>query len=205
ALCPASSRASSSSPGCSPRPRVRNRSCGGPSHGSRPLLVVIGEVILAAEFQQGIAVLRKRDGFTAKLRGHARVVKNRVPHQVRQEYFHQRRPITDRALAIGHDVHCRSEWPLESRHEQRAAPILRQGERLRQLAKRLRSCPRRKMIRIESRLFLQVQRRNRVGYKVNIYDVNLVVRPEWQHAQAREEYERLNHIELRGFGVAAVA
>ena len=55
------------------------------------------------------------------------------------------------------------------------------------------------------RFFFLMQGGNRIGDEVHVHDVDLVLRPEGQHRQAGQEHERLYHVELRGFGIAAVA
>ncbi len=53
-------------------------------------LYVVFEIVLAAEFQKRKTVLRKRDRLALQFGGHARIVEDRVPHQIRHEHFQQR-------------------------------------------------------------------------------------------------------------------
>ena len=61
------------------------------------------------------------------------------------------------------------------------------------------------MIGVVLRLFFLMQGGDRVGDKIHVHDVDLVLGAERQHRQARQEHERLHHVELRGLGMAAVA
>ena len=76
-----------------PRRRAAARRSGVPA--ARQVAVFIHEMILAAEAQQRIAILRKRRRSPPHLRDHSRVVEHRVPHEVRQKNFQQRREPPD--------------------------------------------------------------------------------------------------------------
>src|SRR3954447_17019691 len=60
------------------------------------------------------------------------------------------------------------------------------------------------MIGIELRLILLMQSGDRIGNKIHIHYVDLVLRTERKRGQAGEKNERLDHIELRGLGATAV-
>src|SRR5579862_15712 len=61
------------------------------------------------------------------------------------------------------------------------------------------------MVDLVFRLLFLMQGSDRVGYKIDIYDVDFVVGSEWQCGKAGQENERLDHVELGGLGTAAIA
>src|SRR5580698_10069707 len=121
------------------------------------------EVILAAELQQGKAVLRKRNRLSLQLKRYSSVVEHRVPDQVRHEDLQQGCALGHRSRPLGEEVHRTRKRPLGKRKKQRAALLLGGGQRSRQLAKGLRSGARRKMVGVVLRLFFLMQSRNRIG------------------------------------------
>ena len=72
------------------RPRRPLRLPRGQTRRARAIPVGIGEMAIAAESQQRIAILRKRFRGAAHFRDDARIVEHRVPNQVWHENFQQR-------------------------------------------------------------------------------------------------------------------
>src|SRR5208283_1117523 len=113
-------------------------SCRRTSNLGRPVLILVGKISLPAEFEQWIAVLRKWRRLSPQLRRHPRVVEHRIPDQVRQEHFHQRRSTRNRPFAIRQTVHGSGERPLQHRNKQWPTFLLRRSQRGGQFTKRLR-------------------------------------------------------------------
>ncbi len=113
----------------------------------------IGEIGVAAELQQRVAVLRERHRLAAQFQGHSRIIEHSIASQIRHEDFHQRSNMPDRALAMRRQIERGGKRPLQKRQKDRAALVLCRGQRFGDLAEGLRVAPRRKMISVVLRVF----------------------------------------------------
>src|SRR5579864_1785495 len=90
-------------------PSSRNFLRGGLRSGGRgfrrPVLIRVGEVIIARELQQRKTILRERRWFAPRLRDHARVIEHRVPCQVGKKHFEQRGELARLPEAPGEEIH----------------------------------------------------------------------------------------------------
>ena len=66
------------------------------------------------------------------------------------------------------------------------------------------STPDDKMINLVRGIWLLVQRRDRVGHEVDGHDIDFIVGRKGSAGSPAEKNERADHIELVGFGTAAV-
>src|SRR5581483_5594157 len=111
----------------------------------------------------------------------------------------------NRSLAVRQQVHDGLEWLFQKWQEDRPPLALSRSKRRRQFTEGLRIPPRRQVIRVVERSFLLVQSGNRIGDKIHIDDIDLVRGLKRQYRQPGKKDESAHHIELRGFGVPAVA
>src|ERR1700719_2543222 len=118
-------------------PPERSPSCGSSSASRGPGLVVVLEVVFAAELQQRKTVLGEWNWLPSQLGGHSRVVEDRVPYQVRQKHFQEGRSVSHRSFPIGEEFDRTGERLLRERHEYRRALLLCGSQRRRQLAEGL--------------------------------------------------------------------
>src|SRR6202041_3103408 len=101
-------------------------------------------------------------------------------------------------------VHRAGEWPLQDGHKHRSALLLCSGQRRSQFEECLRLPAGGKMIGVVLRIVFLMQGRNRVGYEVYVYNVQLVIAPKWKHRQTGQKNEGLDHVELRSLRATAV-
>src|SRR5262249_6608877 len=110
----------------------------------------------------------------------------------------------DRTLAIRKQIHCGCKRLLRKRQVNRPTFCLCGSQRCGDLAEGLRFATRRKMIRIEVRMFSNMQAGNCVGHEINVHDVNSVAGLKWKGGQSSQKNKCANHVELRSFGAATV-
>src|ERR1700719_4003703 len=100
----------------------------------------MAEFIFAAEFQKRIRIGGKFGGrLAAQLRHYARIIKHRVPVQVRPENFEQRSAMPCCPSASREPVHHSGKWNAEPPPIARPARSARSSQSIRQFAKCLRA------------------------------------------------------------------
>ena len=61
------------------------------------------------------------------------------------------------------------------------------------------------MVSVVLGMVFLVEGSDRIRHKIHIHNIDSVRGTKWQHGQSCQKHERLDHIELRGFGMPAVA
>src|ERR1700733_8533785 len=153
-------------------------------------------MIFAAEAQQRQAVLREGHRMAADFFDGASVVENRVPQQIREKDFQQRSQAADFSGAASEGVDDFLGGFFKAGDEDRAALALSPGKRFGEFDKGFGLAAGREIINLVRWIIFLMQRGDGVGDEIHGADINAI---------AGEEDEGADHVELIGFGPAAIA